>query len=158
MELVKIKRKCKPGETDINGISYDIESYRKEVDNLIHNYIDSDYYLGAELFFCEGDDYLSILKRSGFNLINPLNCCGKIVEISDDYILVNPLNEKTHRLLTKYESEALMRYIGNINEMSSCARILKIITFDIVIKADTSVKCLADFLYAHEMTEETSNE
>ena len=62
--MVRIKRKCKPGEENINGIIYDLDSYAKAIERFNERI---KYGLPVELFVCKYYyQYMDKLKRHGF--------------------------------------------------------------------------------------------
>lgn len=148
MKTFKIKRITKPGEPNVNGLIYDLESYRKELD-WWETYLSESR---AELFFCSigSEYYVQKLKRTGFEFVDLANSCGKIIEITDDYIVIEPLNEAfskafDHYIENGYEMNALMRYTGNLDRERKYVYINNIITFDIFVNVPYLLNsCVSD--------------
>lgn len=134
MDVVKIKRKCKPGEKNVNGVTYDLESYNKAIEKFNERI---KHGMPIELFVCKHHyQYMDRLKRQGYYFIDPENCCGKIIEVTDDYIVVEPNSLWAGNILKDLidkgiEISAHMRYTSN--SMTNPTKIINIITFDIII-------------------------
>lgn len=132
--MIKIKRVCKPGETNANGVTYDLDSYNEALKRFGERI---KYGISSELFMCKGYRYMDELKRQSFYFVNPENCCGKIVEVTDEYIVIEPNSTDRAATLVQLindgvELSAFMRYIGDANKTP--AKVINIITFDIMMK------------------------
>lgn len=139
MNKIKIKRKCKPGETNVNGLVYDLESYNNAIERFGERI---KYGISAELFLCPKYRYMDELKRQSFYFVNPENCCGKIIDVTDEYIVVEPNSTDRAVLFNNIindgvELSAYMRYIGD-NTITP-AKVINIITFDIMPDEDINV-------------------
>lgn len=130
--MVRIKRKCKPGETNINGLVYDLESYNNAINKFNERL---KYGISAELFLCPKYRYMDELRRQSFYFVNPENCCGKIIEVTDDYVAIEPNSTERAVLFNKLindgiELSAYMRYIGDTTVTP--VKVINVITFDIM--------------------------
>lgn len=131
METIKIERICKPGETNVNGLTYDLVSYNKALEKF-KECLSCGYGIGVELFL-NRHAYPEIIRKN-FPFIDKTNSCGKIIDITDEYIVIEPKNEEILNELNKYISDdniyAYMRFTGDILDKTVFIR--EIITFDIM--------------------------
>ena len=129
--MVKIKRACKPGETNVNGITYDLESYNEALKRFGETI---KYGMPVELISQE--QYQEHLKNQ-YYFVDPEKCCGKIIDIYDDYIDIEPNSTYSGKLLMNLinrgiELNAFMRYIGDKDQTTKVLKVINIITFDIM--------------------------
>lgn len=129
--MIKIKRACKPGETNVNGITYDLESYNEALKTFGERI---KYGMPVELISQE--QYQEHLKNQNC-FVDPEKCCGKIIDIYDDYIVIEPNSTYSGKLLmdlidSGIELNAFMRYIGDKDQTTKVLKVRNIVTFDIM--------------------------
>lgn len=139
--IVTIRRRYEPGDSNIKGKAYSINSYKNAIEKLNEKIKNKE--LGAELVVgLSYDEYMNMFsdERNGIRKINKENVCGTIVEINDKFIKVElKADLNIIKLFEYYEHfkikpEACMRYLAekSIFAKEKNLNIIDIITFDIV--------------------------
>lgn len=138
--ILRIKRKCKPGNTNTYGIIYTVNSYNEVLKNDIIPLINKRL-LSSEVFFGNNNPYDDFDDKR-FYLIDARNSiCNRIVNVSDEYVDVEFSNIDLFNIIKENIDNAFMemRYIGKIDDANNYTvpkvyNIIKIVAFDIVVK------------------------
>lgn len=122
MEPIKIERMCKPGDVNVNGYKYTIESYNKALEK----FNERDY-----------SPFSYVVHDVNDNTEYP-TICGFVSHVTDDYISLFPIGNCQQFLLeNKDKLKAIMRYIGDNfrdEEDHQLCDIINIIRFDVYIE------------------------
>ena len=122
--MIKIKRACEPEGVNVNGYSYSIKSYRIAL--YYFNKVNKEHPLGVDIYL--KSQYLGDLRD-----VLRLEC-GKILEVDDNYITIEPYPNFISTLSSEEcNPEAYMRYIGVVDEERKIAKICSITAFDICV-------------------------
>ena len=148
-KILHIPRATKPGEVNVNGYKYDIESYNAAYEDFVNRFkfFEKPYTDFFKLSVpCEvlyGNDTYNSWPPSRYNIIDPVNSYGvRIVDITDDECTLlftdDRLYEKVKEYKDKNQAVMLMRYIAVTHPDTSdsykyTAKIEKINAFDLNI-------------------------
>lgn len=153
LAIVTIKRKCIPGDVNVNGCVYTLDSYKKALEGFNESGPKV-----AEIFFGDRNPYENF-NLTKFAEFKP-NCGASILDIRNDEIDYKIDDEKLLHLLNNLNKEnklyAHMRYLGDLDEEKSTydVKVYNIITiygFDIFASGDYPFKDYGEFkLYNEE--------
>lgn len=152
--LIRIRRKCKAGNVNVNGAIYTMDSYRDVMNKDILPLVDKKL-LSSEIFFLGENPYSSFDAARFQTIYLPNSYCNKIVNISDEYIDVEITDESLLNLIrqsinkNKYSVDAQMRYYGEFDRYDFDVRlykVTKIITFDIHIYGNYPYKDYNEYI------------
>lgn len=146
--ILRIKRKCKPGETNINGVTYTVDSYTDVMNKKIIPMIEKKL-LSCEIFFNNGNPYENFIG-SRFGIIDPSNSsCNKVISICDEYVEVEFSDIGMYKIIkeaiTSNKVSADMRYFGEVKE-KSLYDVTQISAFDIIVVGDYPYKDYTSYI------------
>lgn len=136
--IVTIKRKCIPGEVNVNGCAYTLDSYEKALEKFNESGPKV-----SEIFFGDRNPYENF-NLTRFAEFKP-NCAASILDIRNNEIDYKISDEKLLYLLNNLNKEnklyAHMRYLGDLDEEKSTDdvkvyNIINIYGFDILASGD----------------------
>lgn len=148
-QIVTIMRACAPGEVNINGVKYTIDSYKKALEEFKSAVSRSEIFFGITNPYNEFD-----YKR--FRVADPDSCCADIVEIKDDCVVYEIPDKKLYDIIKQALEDGIanvqMRYFGTAvdkekdSDDSRLYIINKIVGFDIMIKGEYPFKNYIEFV------------
>ena len=143
-KVLKIKRKCKAGAVNVNGVHYTIDSYRSVLENTIIPAMKKRE-LSCEIFFGNYNPYEKITSERFFTINLSNSSCNKLISVEDEFICVEFTDDKIYNKLKDMIEHGLivettMRYTGDFiaNEVTGTKlySVNKIIGFDIMVPGE----------------------